>query len=54
MFTRSKDRLDYKILHETGRKIVKKGGEADMGSKEIEELKILKDIDHTLKLYDLN
>ena len=54
MFTRSKDRLDYKILHETGRKIVKEGGEADMGSKEIEELKLREDIDHTLKLYDLD
>ena len=54
MNTRSKSRLDYKILHETGRKIVKEGGKAEMGSKEIEELKILEDIEHTLKLYDLD
>ena len=54
MKVRSKDWLDYKILNETGRKVLKEGGKAEMGSKEIEELKILEDINHTLNLYDLN
>ena len=54
MKVRSKDRLDYKILNETGREVLKEGGKAEMGSKEIEELKILEDINHTLNLYDLN
>ena len=53
MKVRSKDRLDYKILNETGRKVLKEARGVEMGSKEI-ELKILEDINHTLNLYDLN
>ena len=57
MISRKKDRIDYKVYHETGKKVLVEG--KGTGSKmssaqiEIEELKIVEDISHNLALYKL-
>ena len=53
MISRVKNRLDYKILHRTGRKVVIAGGinlETSMDVLEVNELKICGDVKHALIL----
>ena len=52
MNTRSKDRFDYKIYHESGVKVpVASGKTMDPNQVPLEELKIVDDLDHNLALY---
>ena len=63
MNTRKKDRLDYKIFHETGRKVVilreKMSSESKMDNSPapdpevMSEMKIRGDIKHALEIYAL-
>ena len=57
MFTRNKDRIDYKIFHETGRKVVISGGKISKNKmatdEKIVEMKIVADIKYTLGVYTL-
>ena len=56
MITRSKDRFDYKVYHETGSKVSLGGGETGMDPAQvmIRELQIVGVIHHSLALYDLD
>ena len=57
MITRVKNRLDYKILHRTGRKVVISGGrnlETSMDVLEVNELKICGDVKHAFDTYVLD
>jgi hypothetical protein len=57
MNTREKDRLDYLILHETGRKVLKSGGKESkikMDTAEVNELKLCSDINHAFDIYVLD
>ena len=55
MNTRKGDRIDYKIYHRTGRKVLMEGGQSKMDSSQIilRELKVVEDIDHNLSVYNL-
>ena len=58
MYTRVKDRLDYKVLHRTGRKVLKVVREIPDNRKmdedfKIEELKLEEDINHAFHIYTL-
>ena len=58
MNTRKKDRLDYKILQETGRKVViprRENVVMKMVEQEVlEQLKIVEDVSHSLNVYALD
>ena len=57
MITRVKNRLDYEILHRTGRKVVIAGGrnlETSMDVLEVNELKICGDVKHAFDTYVLD
>ena len=59
MNTRAKDRIDYKVLHETGRKVLLVGSgnlnnKMDPSQDVLDELKVTEDIKHTLDIYDLD
>ena len=57
MNTREKERLDYLILHETGRKVLKSGGKKlkiKMDTAEVNELKLCGDINYAFNIYVLD
>ena len=54
MITRNTPRIDYKVLHETGRRELKKMDAGEFLDKvKIEELKIRADLDHLLEVHVL-
>ena len=57
MNIRSRERLDYKTYHESGRKVTKVGGgtqNPEMDEQKIHELKLREDITHAFDIYAID
>ena len=56
MNTRSRERLDYKTYHESGRKVTKvgEGTHPEMDEQKIQELKLREDITHAFGIYAID